>query len=342
MSYLETVLRRFRDNEEAHLESLARLCAIPSVTSEVEEDPGPRRRAAEFLADRARKAGLDTRLVDVEGAPPYVTAEWTGRPGAPTALLYGHYDVMPPGRPDVWKGSPWELRREGDRLSARGAADNKGGCLLGLAVLEAWMSAAGGPPVNVRLILEGEEESGSPHFPDFLQDHGELAAADVALILDGGNLEAGLPTVLCSTRGDCLIEVCCEAVKEPAHGGMWGGVLPDPALVLSSILASLVDDRGRISVPGFYDRVREATSSERAEIARIDDRAFLAEARLVDGASAWGEDGYSALERAWIRPCIVASVLEGRDRARETAAYMERARARFDLRTVPEDRKSVV
>jgi len=336
MSDLEQVLRRFAEGEAAHMEALARLCAIPSVTAESDADPGPRRRAAEFLVYRARKAGLETRLAEVEGAPPYVTAEWMDRPGAPTVLLYGHYDVMPPGRPEVWRSSPWDLRREGDRLFARGVADNKGGCLLGLAVLEAWMSTAGGPPVNVRVILEGEEESGSPHFPDFLRDHGGLAEADIALILDGGNFEAGLPTILCSTRGACLIEVCCEGAGIPLHSGMWGGALPDPALVLSNILADLVDERGRIAVPDFYDKVREASAAERAEIARIDDRAFLTEAHLAEGAVPWGEEGYSALERAWIRPCVVASVLEGRDRARETAAYMERAWARFDLRTVPD------
>lgn len=336
MSDLEKVLRRFAEGEAAHREALARLCAIPSVTAEAQSDPGPRRRAAEFLADRAREAGLDARLVEVEGASPYVTAEWTGRTGAPTVLLYGHYDVMPPGRTEVWRGSPWELRREGERLFGRGAADNKGGCLLGLAVLEAWISAAGGLPVNVRVLLEGEEESGSPHFPDFLRDHGESAAADVALILDGGNFESGLPTILCSTRGACLVEVACEGPGRPAHGGMWGGALPDPALALSGLLASLVDERGRIAVPGFYDRVREASAGERAEIARIDDRAFLAEARLPEGASPWGEEGFSSLERAWTRPSLVVYVLEGRDLARQTAAYMERARARIDLRTVPD------
>jgi acetylornithine deacetylase/succinyl-diaminopimelate desuccinylase-like protein len=330
------VLARLDSEEEGALAFLAELCALPSLTGEEEGDADARGAAAALLLRRLEEIGLAGRLVDVEGAPPYVSAEWLGRAEAPTLLIYGHYDVVPAGRTASWLSSPWELTRRDGRLYARGAADDKGGCALALAVLAAWFEAKGAPPLNIRVLFEGEEESGSTHFAELINLHPDLLACDVALIMDGGSFETGRPTMDESARGGCLIEVECRAIEAPVHAGLWGGAIPDVAMTLCSLLGRLVDDRGRIAVPGLYDRVAERSPEERERLRAIDCAGFIEKAGLVEGASTWGEEGYSTAERLWTRPAFVTYVLEGRDVEHRTAAYMERALARVGLRTVPD------
>jgi len=326
------VLARLEEEEALHLSLLAELCRIPS--DGIGDSPA-KREAADFLVSALRERGLEAGLAEVEGAPPYVVGEWLGLPGAPTLLLYGHYDVMPAGRTEVWESPPWELTERGGRLRARGAADDKGNLALLLAVISAWFHGAGAPPLNLRVLIEGEEENASEHFQGFLERHAERVKADFALVCDGGNLEPGLPTLTCSTRGVCRVEVECRALEGPVHAGLWGGSIPDPAMTLCALIGRLVDDQGRITVPGFYDKVFERPEAERKALATLDDTRHFGAARLVEGASPWGEAGYATFERLWTRPALIATVLEGRELAKAAGAYMDKAIARVQLRAAP-------
>ncbi|MFA9432382.1 M20/M25/M40 family metallo-hydrolase [Egicoccus sp. AB-alg2] len=287
------------------------LVRIPSISVQPEHADDCRR-SAERTAQRLRDAGLeDVRLLEVEGTHPYVTGSWLhAGADAPTVLLYAHHDVQPVGTPQRWHSPPFEPTERDGRLYGRGAADDKAGILAHVAAVRAWLDARGALPVNVKVVIEGEEEIGSPSLHDFLAAHGEELRADVIVLTDLTNWKVGWPGLTYALRGMADVYVTVRAMQQPVHSGMWGGVVPDAFTGMVRLLASLHDDTGAIAVAGFEDDVRPLGDDERARLTDLEgdgsDLAdeFRAEARMVAGAEFVGDRRRTILERLWMRPTI--------------------------------------
>ena len=339
MSGRELALAALEKRFDETLESLRALARIPGVSA-----PGfPAReldRSADAVAELLRGAGLErVDVLRIPGAHPYVVGEWLrAGPDAPTILIYAHHDVQPPGRAEKWLTPAFEptVRADG-RLYRRGVVDDKAGLLVHAAALRACLAANGRLPCNVKLIVEGEEEIGSPHLEAFLRAHRERLQADVIVLSDTANLDAGLPSITTSLRGLVVVDVRVRALDHPLHSGMWGGPVADAATALVRVLARLVDDRGVIQVPGIYDDVRPLAAEERARLARLpfDESLFRAQAGLVSGAELAGEREFTPYERLWLRPSLAVTALDATPIAGSANRLMEEAAARVGLRLAP-------
>ncbi len=309
MTVLEPVLARL---EQAHDRLLADLVAFASIPS-VSADPAHAddvRAAARWVAVRLEAAGpFAVRTLATPGAP-VVYAEWLGAQGAPTILVYGHYDVQPEDPVERWTTPPFQPTLAGDRLYGRGVSDDKGPLLVPIAVAEAFFAARGGLPVNVKFLLEGEEEVGSRHLEGVLREHGALFSADVVVSADGAMWRIDEPSITVANRGLCGLEVTVQGPGKDLHSGRHGGGVVNPLHALAQLIASLHDADGRVAVAGFYDRVRELSPAERAEIAALPfyDAKYLAQ---VGATAAAGEPGYSTLERQWTRPTVEVNGMWG-------------------------------
>jgi len=332
---LAALERRFA----AVLDDLCALARIPGVSA-AGFPAAELARSARAVAELLRKAGLErVEVLELPGAHPYVVGEWLrAGPKAPTALIYAHHDVQPPGRPEKWQSPAFEPTRRADgRLYGRGVVDDKAGLLLHVAALGACLAAGERLPCNVKLIVEGEEEIGSPNLAAFLRAHRERLQADVIVLSDTANLDAGLPSLTTSLRGLVVADVRVRALDHPLHSGMWGGPLPDAATALVRILARLLDANGAIAIPGIYDDVRPLQREERARLARLpfDESVFRAQAGLVHGAALAGEPEFTPYERLWLRPSIAVTALDATPIAGSANRLMEEAAARVGLRLAP-------
>ncbi|KWW99326.1 Peptidase M20 [Carbonactinospora thermoautotrophica] len=276
---------------------------IPSISGQPERHPDVRR-SAEWLAAKLRETGFPTVEVWETAGLPAVFAEWpSGDPNAPTVVVYGHHDVQPVDPVELWESDPFEPVERGERLVGRGAADDKGQVFFHTLGVRAHLAVTGrtAPAVNLKLIVEGEEESGSPHFADLLRRHKDRLACDVVVVSDTGMWSKDTPTTTTAMRGltDCQIDF--YGPENDIHSGSFGGAVPNPATELCRVLAQLHDEHGRVTIPGFYDDVVELTERERELIARLpfDEKAWLANAK---SRAPWGEAGFSTLERVWARP----------------------------------------
>jgi len=321
------------------LDELRGLVRIPGVSAPG-FDPAEVERSAEAVAALLRDAGLEAvEVVRVEGAHPYVLGEWLGAgPQAPTVLLYAHHDVQPPGRLERWRTPPFEPTDGGDgRLYGRGVVDDKAGVVAHAAALRAWLEAEGRLPVNVKVVVEGEEEIGSGHLAAFLRAHRERLAADVIVLSDTANLETGLPSITTSLRGMVQLDVSVRALDHPLHSGLWGGPVPDAATALVRLLGRLFRDDGHVAVPGFTDGVEAPSAEERARLAALpfDEAAFRRDADLVSGARLAGEPEASVYERLWTRPALSVTALEAMPLAEAANQLIAEARARVGVRVAP-------
>ena len=325
MSTLDDVLTRLETNDRAGLDRLIEWLSIPSVAT----DPAyaaDTRRAAQWCADRLADAGIDARLRET-GAPdaPGAPIVWAQHPGAPDykgphILFYGHYDVQPADPVELWDSPPFEpviqpavAGGPGERVVARGAVDDKGQVSTFLEALRAWKDAAGGVPVRLTILIEGEEESGSVNLERFLDDNAaDLKKCDVALASDTGMPSPTQPGITYGMRGLEYTEVCLHGPDQDLHSGVWGGRAPNPNTELIKVLAQLWDKDYRVTIGGFYDDVRELTAEERDEWKRLgfDHLAALKKIGLGPEADV-GEAGYSALEREWARPTAEINGLIG-------------------------------
>jgi acetylornithine deacetylase/succinyl-diaminopimelate desuccinylase-like protein len=332
---LAALSRRF----ESTLSDLRDLARVPGVSAPG-FDARELERSAESVAALLVGAGLErVEILRVGGSHPYVVGEWLhAAPPAPTLLVYAHHDVQPPGRLERWRTPPFEptLRADG-RLYARGIVDDKAGIFVHLAAIRAWLDARGALPVNVKLVVEGEEEIGSPHLAEFLAALRDRLAADVIVLSDTANLAAGLPSITTSLRGLVNLDVSVQALDHPVHSGMWGGALPDAATAISRLLARLVDDRGEIAVPGLADDAPPVSDATRARLARLpfDERAFREEGGLLPAARLTGDATRCVHERLWLRPAIAVTALEGMPLATAANQLMAEARARVGIRLAP-------
>jgi len=299
---MNKVIEHLRTQRQTHLEWARDLCRIPSVST-LEAHRGDVRKAVEWTGARCNQIGLKARIYDTKRHP-LVYAEWLGAgPDAPTFLVYGHVDVQPTGDRKLWDADPFDPVVKDGWLICRGSADDKGQVLLYLRAAEAWMKAEGRLPINLRLLIEGEEEIGSPNLAPFVKEHREMLACDGILISDTGMWDDGFPTITYGTRGLAYKEVILSGPKHNLHSGSHGGPVVNPAVALARIIASLHDAEGRVTIPGFYDDVVEATTQERAQIQSLPfDESRYARDLGVPGFA--GEAGYTVNERRSIRPTL--------------------------------------
>lgn len=302
---LETYLE---SRESAHLDDLIQLLRIPSVST----DPAHAkdvRRAAEFLVERLRGLGFDVEVVETPRHPAVVASRHVSD-GLPTVLVYGHYDVQPADPEALWDTPPFEPTIVDGSIVARGASDDKGQVFAHVLAAAALLEVDGDLPVNLKFLIEGEEEIGSPNLGRVLEARAEALRSDVVVISDGAMIRPDTPTITYGIRGMSYVEVHVRGPSRDLHSGSYGGAAPNPLNALARIIAGLHDDQGRVTVPGFYDDARELSDRERETLASVpfDEEAFRSEAGL---RATPGEKGYSVLERIWTRPTLDVNGLYG-------------------------------
>jgi acetylornithine deacetylase/succinyl-diaminopimelate desuccinylase-like protein len=294
----------FKDDEH-YLPELAQFVAIPSVSRDSHRPD--MLAAAHWLAGQL--AFANGRLAETDGNP-VVVGEWLGAPGAPTVLVYGHYDVQPTGSLEEWHTPPFALTVADGRAYGRGATDDKGPILVVLKAAQAYLEQFGGLPLNIKFLFEGEEEIGSPNLPAFLRQHAEQFAADLVISADGAQWRPTEPSLSVASKGLVSLDIAVAGAARDLHSGRYGGTVQNPVHALARLLGGLHTADGRVAVPGFYDGVAELTPAQRAEIAAVDfdDDAYAVELG-VPGLH--GEPGYSTLERLWMRPTLEINGITG-------------------------------
>lgn len=252
-----------REHGAEFVQELKALVRIPSV-SFAGFDPKNVEASAEAVAALLRARGLESvEILKIDGAHPYVYGDWLhAPPGAPTLLLYAHHDVQPPGRESLWTSPPFDPTERDGRLWGRGSADDKAGILVHTSAISSFLKTDGKLPVNVKVIIEGEEEIGSGHLGAFLQRFKERLQADVMVLTDSGNYDTGVPSITTSLRGIAAMDVTVRSMDHPLHSGMWGGPIVDPVQALARMIASVVDAKGRMRIPGIYSKVRKLSKAE--------------------------------------------------------------------------------
>jgi acetylornithine deacetylase/succinyl-diaminopimelate desuccinylase-like protein len=322
------------DDRPRYLRELKEFLAIPSISGDPARAPEVRQ-AAEWVAAQLAFAG--GRVVETEGHP-VVLGEWLGAPGAPTILVYGHYDVQPPGDEADWETPPFSPSVRDGRIYARGATDDKGPMLVPLKVAEAFMAENGALPLNVRFLFEGEEEIGSPSLAGVLREHRDELAADVVISADGAMWRPSEPSIAIGAKGLLALDLVVTGPSADLHSGRHGGAVQNPLHALAQILAGLHEPDGAVAVAGFYDDVVPLSAADRAALARVpfDDAAYRAE---VGVPALHGEPGFTTLERLWTRPTLEVNNVEGGGRF---TVIPRRARAHVTCRLVPDQEPAAI
>ena len=318
------------------LAQLIEFLRIPSVSAQPQHDADTAR-AAEWLADTMHQIGLHHVAVMPTGGHPIVYGDWLlAGPDRPTVLFYGHYDVQPPDPLALWDTPPFEPHIADDYLWARGASDDKGQVMIILAALASYLQAGVPLPINVKVMLEGEEESGSTHLAPFIEANRQLLHADVAYIADTAMAAKDRPSIIYGLRGIVAINININGPVRDLHSGVYGGVINNPINALAHILAQLKDEQGHILIPHFYDKVRPISADERARLAQS--RPNLAEFIAYAGASAeWGEPEYSLPERMGARPTLeINGIVGGYTGIGSKTIIPTTAHAKITMRLVPD------
>jgi acetylornithine deacetylase/succinyl-diaminopimelate desuccinylase-like protein len=329
---LDNVIKYLRDRRPEHLEWTRELCRIPSISTRPEHKADVRE-SVEWTHQLCQRIGLNSRIEET-GGHPLVYAECCNAPGRPTLLVYGHVDVQPTGERALWDADPFDPVVKNGWLICRGSADDKGQVLMHLRAAAAWLATEKRLPVNLKFLIEGEEEVGSPNLAPFVQQHADLLACDQVIISDTGLYEDGWPTVTVGTRGLVYREILLTGPKQDLHSGTHGGAIANPAVVLSEIIASLHDKNGKVTVPGFYADVEKPTAKRRREIASLpfSERKYLKE---LGAPRPYGEKGFSTQERRSIRPTLeVNGMTSGFQGEGANTIIPARASAKVSMRLV--------
>ena len=322
-------------NRDRYVTELKQYLAIPSISA-LPEHAGDTRRCAEWTAAEMTRVGLENvRLVETPGNP-VVYGDWLHAEGAPTILFYGHYDVQPVDPLELWESPPFEATVRDGEIYARGAADDKGQVFMHFKAIEAHMKQTGRLPVNMKVIIEGEEEVGSLNLDNFVKANKAMLAADVVVISDSSMFDRGIPSICYGLRGLTYFQIDLRGSNSDLHSGVFGGTVANPAMVLAQMLAQMRDKGGRIKIPGFYDDVRELTPEERAEWQKLpwSDRKYQKE---LGAPKLFGESGFTTNERRWGRPTFeVNGLLSGFTGDGAKTVLPAVAMAKVSMRLVPD------
>lgn len=328
------------DYSEKHIrneyEQLINLVKIPSV-SLAGFDTQQVKFSAEATAEALSTAGLEkVEIIQLaEGVHPYVYAEWIHKPEAPTLLLYAHHDVQPPGREEKWNSNPFIPTEKNGRLYGRGTADDKAGIIAHTAAISAYLKTMGELPINVKVIIEGEEEIGSNHLGQFVRTHKEKLQADGIIVTDCANVDSGIPSITTALRGLVAVDIEVTALDHPVHSGLWGGILPDPVFALSHILASLMDEKGNIKVPGIIDELKLLTELEKENFAKLKMENIARGATgLLNGLPFTVNEAEFA-EKLWRYPSLSINAIQSGSKKLVSNIIQDSAWARVSIRIVP-------
>jgi len=336
------VLARVEAEKQAYLEELEDFLRIPSISTDPDYASDVWR-ASEFVLDKLRAAGLTAERIETAGHP-LVYGEWLGAPGKPTVLFYGHYDVQPVDPVELWRHPPFEPTVEGDKLVARGATDDKGQSFAHLKGVAATLAERGRLPVNVKFLIEGEEEAGGHAIDLYVRaDGGKRLACDCVMVSDSSMFAPGQPALIYGLKGLAYMEVKVTGPNRDLHSGTFGGAVTNPLNALCEIVAKLRDSRtGRVLIPGFYDDVKPLADWERQEFAQLpfDAEAYRAELGVPELV---GEEGYSTRERTWARPTLDVNGIFGGYQARGAKTVLPSwGGAKVSMRLVPDQRPDTV
>lgn len=326
-------------NQARFLDELTDLLSIPSISTLPEHGPDMLR-AAGWLRDRLSTIGIEAELIPGDGHP-LVYGEWLHAPGAPTILVYGHYDVQPVDPIELWTTPPFEPAIRNGSIYARGAADDKGQTLTFLNAAESLLRTTGELPVNIKFLLEGEEECGGAVIKAYVAQHGERLRADVAQIADSGMFAPGIPTIETGLRGIAYTEVHARGASHDLHSGLYGGVAPNPLNALAHVLAGLKDTQGKITIPSFYDDVHMPDESVLESWRQLPFDAETFRQEEIGSTALVGEPGFTPLERIWVRPTLdVHGIPGGFIGTGAKTVIPAQASAKISMRLVPDQRAS--
>ncbi|APJ05143.1 dipeptidase [Silvanigrella aquatica] len=318
------------------LENLKKLVKIPSVSLSG-FDENDVKLSAEATAENLRQAGLENVevLELAKGVHPYVYAEWIHKPDAPTLLLYAHHDVQPPGRDEKWKSNPFVPTEKEGRLYGRGTADDKAGIIAHTASIAAYLKTAGELPVNVKVIIEGEEEIGSHNLANFVRAHKEKLKADGIIVTDCANVDSGIPSITTALRGLVAVDIEVEALDHPVHSGLWGGILPDPVIALTHILASLSDPKGNIKVKGILDDILPLTKEEKKNFSSLKMENIARGATGLLKGLPFAVEEKDFAEYLWRQPSLSINAIQSGSKKLVSNIIQDAAWARVSIRIVP-------
>jgi len=326
-----------RDHRDRHLSELMDVLRIPSVST----DPARAaevKRAADWVKARLARAGCTRTEIFTTKRHPIVYGEWLGAPAAPTVLVYGHYDVQPEDPVDLWTTPAFTPTIRDGRLYARGACDDKGQFIIHVNAFEAFLKTGGTCPVNVKFLIEGEEEIGSPNLEPFIAARKELLACDAVVVSDTAMFDKKTPSIVHGLRGLSYLQVDVRGTARDLHSGTFGGAVINPAFALAHIIAGLKDAKGKVKVPGFYDKVRKLSAAERKAMAKLPhtDAAFR---KSIGAKVLFGEAGFTTLERIWARPTLEVNGIWGgfMGDGAKTVIPAE-AHAKISMRLVPDQK----
>ena len=331
---MDNVIDFINVNRDRYLEELKGFLAIPSISA-LPQHAGDVKRCADWCVEEMRRIGLqNVRLIDTPGNP-VVYGDWLGAEGAPTILFYGHYDVQPVDPLELWESPPFEATVRDGEIYARGSADDKGQVFMHFKAVEAHLKQNGRLPVNVKFILEGEEEVGSVNLDDFIRAHKGELGADVVVISDSPMFARGVPSICYGLRGLVYFQLNLRGSSTDLHSGSFGGAVANPAMVLAQVLAQMKDRGGRIKIPGFYDDVVPLQEEERKAWASLphNEKQYKKDFGIP---KLFGESGYTTLERTWARPTFeVNGLLSGFTGEGAKTVLPAVAMAKVSMRLVP-------
>jgi acetylornithine deacetylase/succinyl-diaminopimelate desuccinylase-like protein len=322
------------------IDDLKTLVKIPSISfpgfSEMELS-----KSAEAVADLLRHRGLENvQILKIPGAHPYVYGERLRAPGKPTLLLYAHHDVQPPGREELWESAPFTPTHRvgpgGERLYGRGTADDKAGIIVHTSAIASYLQTVGELPVNVKVVIEGEEETGSEHLPQFLNAYRPLLSADILVLTDTANFDCGTPALTIALRGMVSLEVEVKALSKTIHSGMWGGPIPDPVLALTKILSTLVDENGQIAIPELLNSVRPIQARERSDFQKIpyQESEFRLQAGLLPQTHLLHAQNIPPSVQVWRLPSLTINAIQASSKRQAGNIINDTAWAKVSIRIV--------
>jgi acetylornithine deacetylase/succinyl-diaminopimelate desuccinylase-like protein len=331
---LKEVIKFIKDNRLNYIEELKDFLRIPSVST-LPEHKTDIEKCAKYVADKLKKASMSrVEIFKTEGHP-IVYGEWLGAPGKPTVLVYGHYDVQPVDPIELWNNPPFDPVVKNGKIFARGATDDKGQMYMHIKSVEAFFKTIGSLPLNVKFIIEGEEEIGSESLNVFIKRNSELLKCDAILISDTPLYQAGIPTLTYGLRGLAYMEVEVTGPNRDLHSGTFGGAVANPINVLANIISKLQDKSGKITIPNFYNDVLKISKKEKENFKalKFSDKKFVEELGLTETA---GEKGYSTLERVWVRPTLDCNGIVGGFTGKGAKTVLPaKAATKISMRLVP-------